>query len=559
MKQREQDALFHRYLSGRASPGDIRCLEEVLRGDPAARRELLMQSSLEHALRERFAAMENEQHTGALSSLQSLAASQAATDRRSWRRSARRFRRPGRGSRILWRVAVPAAAAVICIVAVYLSVHPRPASSPPALTARVTDMEGRVEPGDGIRDGALAAGDRIRPGEAIATGRGASATLVYPDGSTLHIRADTIVTLDDTVETGGNKRILLRSGSPGATASVRFAVSPQPDDRPLVVLTPHARTTVVGTRFTLVCGTDSTDVAVAAGAVRFAPRVGGRGRLVTAGQRATIGENAPSDDDAASTAPPFVEKGLIARYRFDRPAGRTIADSAPHGDPLPLLIETPERVRRLPGGGIALDGPACIVSTRPADTIAAACMETGELAVVLWLRPRAAVPTTTQIGMQRIVTMSLDPTHRNFSVGQGGHHAPADTFAARLRTAKSKNINGLPDLVTRPTPLINRQALVHLVYTHTAAGLSAIWINGERACTMRRPGSFANWSTDYHLVLGQEYAVGDHRGDGRKIILRREQDIKRAWLGELYWLGIYNRAWRKEEIVEHYGIKPHAQ
>src|SRR5687768_17052702 len=122
-----------------------------------------------------------------------------------------------------------------------------------------------------------------------------------------------------------------------------------------------------------------------------------------------------------------VTSGLVVLYDFEEGAGTTIRDRSAAVPPLDLRIETP-RVVRWKAGAIAIDGSAAIASAAPAKKIVEAVTASGAISIECWVKPE----NLTQNGPTRIVSLSSDPSHRNFTLGQ-----EASRYDVRLRTDKT--------------------------------------------------------------------------------------------------------------------------
>jgi len=114
------------------------------------------------------------------------------------------------------------------------------------------------------------AGRPLRAGEGIVTvGPRSRAAVKYPDSTRFLIRGETIVRelaeggALDAASRGVGKRVALSQGS------FSIDVARQPADAPMEIVTPVARITVVGTRFSVACGPDATRVMVDEGRVRL--------------------------------------------------------------------------------------------------------------------------------------------------------------------------------------------------------------------------------------------------------------------------------------------------
>jgi len=182
--------------------------------------------------------------------------------------SARRPRSQVR-RRIRWPLMAASVAAAAMLVAVLLV--GRDGEAPPAL--QVTTMQGEVQ----VRraDAVFPAHPTmaLQVNDHIETLAGSSVSLVLSDGSRIQLAAATIM------EWSGNARFYLNHGAIDVTAKPRSATDA------MIIATPRAQTTVVGTRFRLHHLDDQTALTVAEGSVRFA--TDGAVRLVHAGDQAT--------------------------------------------------------------------------------------------------------------------------------------------------------------------------------------------------------------------------------------------------------------------------------
>lgn len=152
----------------------------------------------------------------------------------------------------------------------------------------------------GTRDGGgavLAAGQALGADEALATGGNASATLGWAGEDT---RIEVAPSTRLRVLPSPGKRLALDHGR------VRVAAAPQPAGRPLVIVTPRAELTVVGTAFSVNADPMLTWLTVEHGTVRLG-RPGELALEVGAGQRALAA-------DAVRVVPADRGCGLIGRY-----------------------------------------------------------------------------------------------------------------------------------------------------------------------------------------------------------------------------------------------------
>ena len=215
-----------------------------------------------------------------------------------------------------------------------------------------------------------------------------------------------------------------------------------------------------------------------------------------------------------------VASGLVVLYDFEEGAGPTIRDRSLVEPPLNLRIDTPHVVRRMPGA-IAIEGSATIVSDAPAEKIVDSIKKTNAISVEAWVTPENA----TQSGPARIVSLSSDPGHRNFTLGQDGTR-----YDVRLRTEKIGE-NGVPSLST-PENVVSA-TLTHIVYTRDSAGQALMYLDGKSQATADIAGSLANWT-------------------GFRLLLANEQTGDRPWRGELHLAAVYDRALSADEVRQNF-------
>lgn len=108
------------------------------------------------------------------------------------------------------------------------------------------------------------------------------ATVRFSDGTAMHLAPGTRVRLggDASFARSGGKQITLQAGV------LIASVAKQSPRHPMLIHTPHAVATVLGTEFELTVGTDATHLSVSAGAVALARRAGESLVTVRAGQHA---------------------------------------------------------------------------------------------------------------------------------------------------------------------------------------------------------------------------------------------------------------------------------
>jgi hypothetical protein len=212
---------------------------------------------------------------------------------------------------------------------------------------------------------------------------------------------------------------------------------------------------------------------------------------------------------------------LLVLYTFERPKDNLIRDQSGVGEPLNLRFETPQGMT-FRGGRLIVTSSVRISSLEPARKIVVAVKQSNALSIEAWVKPDDA----RQAGPARIVSLSADPGHRNFTLGQDAGH-----FDVRLRTT-SIGENGVP---STPGPEGSLRAeLSHVVYTRDSAGSARIYLNGKEVANKQVAGELGNWSEDFRLTLANEL-TGD-----------------RPWLGELHLVAIYGRALTEDEVARNF-------
>lgn len=132
-----------------------------------------------------------------------------------------------------------------------------------------------------------------------------------------------------------------------------------------------------------------------------------------------------------------------------------------------------------------------------------------------------------QVGPARIVSYSLNPNYRNFTLAQQG-----PDLVMRLRTEQT-DLNGLEPMLTVKDVFISPKPL-HIVVSYDFQE-QRVFVNGHLWTTRPVPGgNFNNWDPGHRLVLGNE-ASGD-----------------RPWLGKLSYVAIYDHPLYAQEILKSY-------
>ncbi|MDA1273042.1 MAG: LamG domain-containing protein, partial [Verrucomicrobia bacterium] len=220
------------------------------------------------------------------------------------------------------------------------------------------------------------------------------------------------------------------------------------------------------------------------------------------------------------------QDGLVALYTFKEGSGNVVRDVSGMGTPLDLVIANPAAVSWLPDGGVSFDGQTIIASPVPAAKIVQACQESNEWTVEAWVKPANLI----QAGPARLVSLSANPTNRDFTMGQD-----TDFWIMRVRTPVTGNNGSANNTQFNSFAGTAQTRLTHVVFTRDAFETDTFYIDGvESEIRFSVGGEFSNWNATYRLGLGGEL------------------DNSRQWLGEIHRVAIYNRALKAAEVAQIY-------
>lgn len=238
-------------------------------------------------------------------------------------------------------------------------------------------------------------------------------------------------------------------------------------------------------------------------------------------------------DAAVTDTPPDTLVGITQSllYNFNEGDGSLAFSSDPDGR-WPLRAVDPSAVRWI-DGAIVIESSTTLHAEPPV-AFYEACVASGELTVEAWI-----VPAESSLSdARRIVSSSVDPERRNFTLDQGtllvGEPA-SRTYVGRIRAAGATTPNGLPGILTED---VARASLTHLVMVRTSTGRLRIYVNGVLVGNEVRDGDFQQWDPTFPLLVGNENGSGS------------------AWLGEVHALRLDSRAWSGQEVREHRRLGP---
>ncbi len=221
-----------------------------------------------------------------------------------------------------------------------------------------------------------------------------------------------------------------------------------------------------------------------------------------------------------------VVDGLIVLYEFEETSGPVVHDTSGFGTPLDLEIRDLGNTN-WGDGALSFNSRTIAKSDGAAIKVIDAMQATNEITIEGWLKPA----NTSQDGPARIVTLSRNPSYRNFTLGQEDGF-----YDTRLRTT-STSLNGSPSLSTPGGTLTTD--LTHVVYTREhPSGRTRTYIDGVLVAEGSAVSTFNNW--DDEMMLG----------------LANEITRNRTWLGEMHLVALYNRALDPDEVEQNFNAGP---
>lgn len=216
-----------------------------------------------------------------------------------------------------------------------------------------------------------------------------------------------------------------------------------------------------------------------------------------------------------------VVQNQIAFYTFESDYDGVVHDRSESGEPLNLRIDKPQNTL-VRNGKTFVSSSVLMASDGPATRVTSALRKSNELTVEIWMTPF----DLKQSGPARIVSLSGDPSQRNFTLGQD-----KGRLEIRLRTS-STDSNGQPSTLGPENTLTTK--LAHVVFTRAADGAVSLYQDGKKIVSANVAGDFSNWSDDFRLSIANEI-TGD-----------------RPWLGDLHLVALYSRALSDAEVAQNF-------
>jgi len=162
----------------------------------------------------------------------------------------------------------------------------------------------------------------------------------------------------------------------------------------------------------------------------------------------------------------YLDAAPIALYSFREIGGIHVRDHSSFGPPVDLEITGPHKAIWLPQGGLALTGATVLQSSERPAKIHQRLTATDAFSVAAWIEPTDAL----QAGPARIVSFSLNPSLRNFTLGQ-----ERSEIHFRVRNPLAGPNGDRVNLRTKGLGL--RPRLTHIVATYDR-GREQLYVNG---------------------------------------------------------------------------------
>jgi hypothetical protein len=217
----------------------------------------------------------------------------------------------------------------------------------------------------------------------------------------------------------------------------------------------------------------------------------------------------PADDVARLATVPFSTDGLRIRqdadalmvYPFDRVRGRRVPQVLPDGPEVDMLLPpSGPATWRSSAGALEVLGPILIQGNRPPRELCTAILASGAFAIELAL----ASADLAQDGPARIVSHSIDPYARNFTLAQDGR-----ALVLRVRTPWNGPNGNRMEL--RAENVLGDRAWHHVVASYDR-GMAAVFVDGEPGALVRYDALM--WLSDTHVVRLAAFAAVAFAGLG---------------------------------------------
>ena len=249
---------------------------------------------------------------------------------------------------------------------------------------------------------------------------------------------------------------------------------------------------------------------------------GAEGDPVGTGGFIINGTGGNSGDAGADSGPPSrTTRGLQVLYTFEEGEGDTIGDVSGQGDSLDVTIADASAVA-WESGALFFDASTSgtiATSDGPATKIIAACKESNELTIEVWVAPDSVGPDPS--GTPRpLITVSQDEERRNFMLAQTGL-----AWDVRVRMSDTDESGSSGSSIAPASTQV-----AHVVYTLESDGHVTLYADNVARDPIPRGGDLSGWDEDYGLALANAMT-----GDA-------------PWAGTMHLVAVYCAALTAEEV-----------
>jgi hypothetical protein len=225
-------------------------------------------------------------------------------------------------------------------------------------------------------------------------------------------------------------------------------------------------------------------------------------------------------------------QGILVCYPFGEGTGDRVRDISASGTPMTLVaaaISGNSSKVQWSSGGITLD-KTYYLKSQGSNKVIAAIRRTRAFTVETWLDVKNSV----QDGPAQILAFEAQNNKSWFTLAQGAAGSTNDFLNIDIQFDQPARAWASP--LTSPSGSLPA-GLAHVVYTRDAEGHERVFVNTQLVAERDYPGSFAQWSDDVALLVGDD---------------KKNDPDTDQWQGRILHLSIYDRPLDEDEIVRRY-------
>lgn len=218
------------------------------------------------------------------------------------------------------------------------------------------------------------------------------------------------------------------------------------------------------------------------------------------------------------------ENDVIAKWEFREGEGTQVADTSGVQPEIPLTLLGD--YEWFGGWGVKLDGGRAQGAVSASSKLYQRLSASGEYTIEAWVAPNNVTQEDAWIW-----GYAAGPNNRNALLTQTLYNYD---FYNRSNTVPASD--AAPAASTADDDEIAQATLQHVVLTHDPFNGRKIYVNGQDTGVIDEagPGALANWSSDYAVVMGNDFASAN------------------AWQGVIRMVAVHSRALSQAHIVQNY-------